>query len=304
MENAELARVEDPTTPISFGGFPIRSPVDVVQMGSEIATALADVIKKRKLFVIIRGRPYVQCEGWTTCAAMLGYVAREVSVRELDNKDYEAVVELARVSDGAVIGRASAICGSDEREWKDRPRYARRSMAVTRATSKACRIAFSWIIKLAGYEATPSEEIPRDEARPDRRRTLVSGARDPERLGADSPMDQQKYPTTPETAPQPEDASIHARQPERAADEQAASDWPTLALADRLWQDLLASAQEHGYDEHHVRCWLMEQFSFIPKDLDVVRRRKLVRDAFRSGHNWDRCLKSQLRAGAAPGDRA
>jgi len=32
-------------------------------------------------------------------------------------------------------------------------------MAATRATGKAYRLAFSWIINLAGYETTPAEEM-------------------------------------------------------------------------------------------------------------------------------------------------
>jgi hypothetical protein len=32
-------------------------------------------------------------------------------------------------------------------------------MAQTRATGKACRLAFSWIMSLAGYEPTPAEEM-------------------------------------------------------------------------------------------------------------------------------------------------
>jgi hypothetical protein len=32
-------------------------------------------------------------------------------------------------------------------------------MAVTRATGKAYRLAFSWIMNLAGYEVTPAEEM-------------------------------------------------------------------------------------------------------------------------------------------------
>jgi hypothetical protein len=70
------------------------------------------------------------------------------------------------MSDQAVISRASAECGSsDELDkygkpvWSNRPRYARRSMAQTRATGKACRLAFSWIMSLAGYEVTPAEEM-------------------------------------------------------------------------------------------------------------------------------------------------
>jgi hypothetical protein len=70
------------------------------------------------------------------------------------------------MSDGACISKASAECGSsDELDkygkpiWSNRPRYARRSMAQTRATGKACRLAFSWIMSLAGYEVTPAEEM-------------------------------------------------------------------------------------------------------------------------------------------------
>jgi len=75
---------------------------------------------------------------------------------------------LIRSSDGKLIGRASALCGMDEKDrygkptWATRPEYARRSMAVTRATGKAFRLGFSWIMTLAGYAPTPAEEIGDD----------------------------------------------------------------------------------------------------------------------------------------------
>ena len=58
-------------------------------------------------------------------------------------------------------------CGTDEKTWASRARYARRSMALTRATAKASRLAFSWVMVLAGYEPTPSEEIPEEQGLPD-----------------------------------------------------------------------------------------------------------------------------------------
>jgi hypothetical protein len=78
----------------------------------------------------------------------------------LEDGGYEAIVELVRIRDGMVIGRASALCGMDEKTWASRPEYARRSMAVTRATGKAYRLGYSAIIKLAGFEPTPAEEMP------------------------------------------------------------------------------------------------------------------------------------------------
>jgi len=144
-----------------------RGPVAMLETASEIATVLADMIRKQGLASQISGKYYVRVEGWTTLGALLGVTPREVEVVELGNVDgsgahYEtskATVELVRVSDGAIIGRASALCGTDESRWRSADRYARFSMALTRATSKAFRLSFSWIMALAGYEVTPYEEM-------------------------------------------------------------------------------------------------------------------------------------------------
>lgn len=151
---------------VQLGSLTTAGPKELVATATEIATTLKKIIADQKLSVQIQGRPYVKCEGWTSCAAMLGVVPREVAVTEEDGV-YVATVELVRVSDGGIVGRASAECGApDEVDkkgkpiWASRPRYARRSMALTRATAKACRLAFSWIITLGGYQPTPYEETP------------------------------------------------------------------------------------------------------------------------------------------------
>lgn len=143
---------------VSLGTLQAASAVALVQGAREMAGALADVIERQRLSTLINGKKHVNVEGWTTLAVMLGVVAREVQTVEKDGV-YTAVVELVRVNDGACISRASAECG-EEKPWNQRPRYARRSMAQTRATGKACRLAFSWIMALAGYEPTPAEEMP------------------------------------------------------------------------------------------------------------------------------------------------
>jgi hypothetical protein len=142
---------------VALGTLQAATPGALVEQASAMATALAKVIHDQKLFNIIQGRKHVRVEGWTTLAVMLGVLPREVSVTE-DWGVYTATVELVRMSDGAVLSRASAECG-DEAPWCDRPRYSRRSMAITRATGKVCRLAFSWIMALAGFEACPSEEM-------------------------------------------------------------------------------------------------------------------------------------------------
>ena len=144
---------------LQLGALAVNGPKQLVATATEIAGELTRVIEDRGLAIDIKGRPYVKCEGWTTCAAMLGVTAREVSVDEREDGSFVAVVELARVADGQIVGRGSAICGPDEPKWQGKPRYAVRSMAITRATGKACRLAFSWIVTLAGYQATPAEEV-------------------------------------------------------------------------------------------------------------------------------------------------
>lgn len=150
---------------VSLGTLQAHTPGEMLESAAAMAKPLAKVIKDCKLDVVLSGRSYVKCEGWTTLAAMMGVTPHEVSVEEHDGV-FVAKVEFRKIADGTVISSASAECGSpDELDrsgkptWASRPRYARRSMALTRATAKAARMAFSWVMTLAGYEATPYEEM-------------------------------------------------------------------------------------------------------------------------------------------------
>ncbi len=154
--------------PASSALAPIRffdlGPKAMIARASEIATVLADVVEKQGLSVRISGgsKPYVKHEGWATLGSLLGILPREKAVTEHSNGTFEAVVELYSLWDGRIVGQGSAICGKDEKRWGNADRYARRSMAITRATGKAYRLGFAWIMTLAGYEATPAEEMPDD----------------------------------------------------------------------------------------------------------------------------------------------
>jgi hypothetical protein len=148
-----------PAASVSLGNLRGANGSELVQSASDLATTLADIINQRALYKTIQGRDYVLCEGWTTLATLCGLMPREVACENLEGV-YVAVVSLVRISDGVELTRASAECGGDGDEtWQKRPAYARRSMAITRATSKACRIALSWIMHLAGYQVTPAEEM-------------------------------------------------------------------------------------------------------------------------------------------------
>ena len=141
---------------------PDHNPKDMIAIATALAGALKDVVERQRLFTVISGKKFPQVEAWMTIGRMDNVVAREAE-RPIRNDDgsYEAFVELVRLSDGMVIGRASALCGTqDDRPWNSRSEPARRSMAVTRATSRAFRQQYSWIMALAGYEPTPADEMP------------------------------------------------------------------------------------------------------------------------------------------------
>lgn len=85
-------------------------------------------------------------------------------VGEVDFQEiaYKAIVMLKRAGDGQKVSQAEAFCSNLEESKMKNDEYAINSMAQTRATGKAFRIAFSWIMAMAGYEATPAEEMPAD----------------------------------------------------------------------------------------------------------------------------------------------
>jgi hypothetical protein len=82
---------------------------------------------------------------------------------DVDGYDWEACVEI-RTPDGTVVGRAEAMCSRAEEKWSKRDDYAVRSMAETRAESRAYRRAIGWIVHMAGYSPTPAEEMPTPQA--------------------------------------------------------------------------------------------------------------------------------------------
>lgn len=143
------------------------SPLRMVGIATALADALKDIVDNRGLFAVIQGKKYPTVEAWMTIARLDNVVAREARPPERhEDGSYEAFSELIRLSDGMVIGAGSALCGTpDDKPWASRPEPARRSMAVTRATSRAFRQQYSWIMALAGYEPTPAEEMPQDGPR-------------------------------------------------------------------------------------------------------------------------------------------
>jgi hypothetical protein len=157
--DAEL--VDEKIVPYTVNRLGAFKPAMVINEAIEIANALKDVIKTQELFTIIgrgdRAKAYVHLEGWSIVGGMMGVFPLEVSVVAIDG-GYEATIDLMRARDDKRVGRASSICTRSESLWADRDEYAIRSMAITRATSKAYRLSYGWLIKLAGFDPLPVEE--------------------------------------------------------------------------------------------------------------------------------------------------
>lgn len=139
--------------------FGTTDPVEVVQRATDVANALADVIRAKGLSQNIQGKDHVLVEGWQLLGVMLGVTAVCVETVPVEG-GYKATVE-ARTADGRIVGRADALCTKAEKRgpWKNADDYARLSMAQTRATSKALKGPLGFIVSLAGYAATPAEEM-------------------------------------------------------------------------------------------------------------------------------------------------
>ncbi|WP_187262944.1 hypothetical protein [Pontibacter beigongshangensis] len=127
-----------------------------------LAVDLAKFIKENKLFQNIQGKEYVNVEGWQYAGSRLGIlpvVEHVVNISTDDEIKYQAKVNLLDLRSQQVVGAGFAICSNREQGKKYYQEFAIASMAQTRAIGKAYRNILAWIIRAAGYEPTPVEEM-------------------------------------------------------------------------------------------------------------------------------------------------
>lgn len=135
----------------------LSSPNDVMKF----ATSLKELIVQNRLATPIRGKNYVNVEGWQIAGAFTGtfpIVEKVENLSEGNNYKYRAEVSL-RDKDGNKVGYGVAICTNREAGKTGFDEYAVASMAQTRAVGKAFRMKIGWLLKIAGYETTPTEEM-------------------------------------------------------------------------------------------------------------------------------------------------
>ena len=128
----------------------------------DLAKDLAKFIKDNKLSTQVQGKEFVNVEGWQYAGSRLGIVPiveHVINVSTDQELKYQAKVTLYDLRHGTTVGAGFAICSNKESGKKFYQEFAIASMAQTRAVGKAYRNILAWIIRAAGYEPTPAEEM-------------------------------------------------------------------------------------------------------------------------------------------------
>ena len=133
----------------------IASPAQIVAMSKVLKKHIID----NNLYVQIAKSNYVLVEGWQFAGGLLGFFPKVTKVECLGPNKWMASVEIIRQKDSVVVSTGFALCSKSEGRKSTFDEYAILSMAQTRAIGKAYRNVIGWVIKLAGYEATPAEEM-------------------------------------------------------------------------------------------------------------------------------------------------
>lgn len=136
----------------------LTSPQAVVKFSNDLKQIIVD----NKLYTPVKGKNFVNVEGWQIAGAFVGITPIVTNVENLSEGDcykYRAEVKLVQYGSDTPIGYGVAICTNKEANKRNFDEYAVCSMAQTRAISKAYRLAIGYLMKLAGYEATPAEEM-------------------------------------------------------------------------------------------------------------------------------------------------
>ena len=147
-----------------------------VGVATNVANCLAPLVREQGLTVKgLNGRnkeaEYVTVEGWEVLGTMLGIVPVTTIIEEIKNdKDrivgYKSratlyqnpIIQNDEIVGGTIIARAEATA---DRSGFQKDLFAIASMSQTRALGKAYRMGLSWIMKMAGFEGTFAEDMPK-----------------------------------------------------------------------------------------------------------------------------------------------
>lgn len=151
-----VARTNAPATLILEG-----DPAAQLDYAQKAASALMKRVEAKQKKIIINGKQYLEYGDWQTLSRFFGATAATEWTRPIEHGGKMVGYEARAIvyQHGNIISAAEGMCLRSEKRWNGRDWFALRSMAQTRACSKALRNAFGWVAELAGYSATPAEEM-------------------------------------------------------------------------------------------------------------------------------------------------
>ena len=176
VEHQEIVEVKKEALP-DYAILNPEIPMSVkVGVATNVANTLAPLVRAQGLAItgLNKKNPdaeYVVVEGWEVLGTFLGIVPVTTIIGEIKNKQenvvgYRAratlyqnpIIENDEIVGGTVIARAEAQA---DKSGFQKDLFSIASMAQTRALGKAFRMGLSWIMKMAGFEGTPAEEMPK-----------------------------------------------------------------------------------------------------------------------------------------------
>lgn len=148
------------------------SPATRVLFAKDVAQSLMDIVEQTHAYAVISGKRYLQLEAWQFIGTTDDTFPSPEYVIPIEEDGevvaYEAKVNL--VKDGIIVGSGIMECGMDESVTQGRTGRAKhnacKSMAQTRATSKAFRLKYSWVATMAGFQPATAEEMQGQSASP------------------------------------------------------------------------------------------------------------------------------------------
>lgn len=136
-------------------------PEKQVEQATIAAKALMSVVSRKPKKVEFNGEQYLEFEDWQTIAQFYNHSVGIEWTKPIEEAGKVIGFEAKAIlyHNGVVVGGAEAACMTDEGNWAKKPKFQLRSMAQTRAMAKALRSRFGFVAVLAGFKATPAEEM-------------------------------------------------------------------------------------------------------------------------------------------------
>lgn len=145
-------------------------PRRTIAQAEDAAVALMDVVAKQHLYLELKGARHLYIEAWELLGFFYGLsagIADLNDVRDIYDTSGQWIGAEAYATlfakEGHKIGGATALCLSAEPGREEMARFQVRSMAQTRASSKAYRLKLAFVAVLAGFSGTPAEEMTQAE---------------------------------------------------------------------------------------------------------------------------------------------